>query len=188
MVDGLSEAIAASGLSQAAFATVLGTSASRLSTYCRGRTIPSATFFLRARRIGLALGAARAQGLVTPPVAMAQIVSALAEEDEIWAYKMVLACRDHLGQTLASAGRADAWHASPGRPDRSEWRALLAALVSREFLENELQPPSWAAPSRLDHDWVLSSPLYDEEGVRARTPAWLAERGVFVAERDLLTA
>lgn len=42
--------IAASGLTQAAFAASIGTSASRLSTYASGRVTPSATLMLRMRR------------------------------------------------------------------------------------------------------------------------------------------
>jgi DNA-binding transcriptional regulator YiaG len=41
--------IAASGLTQAAFAASIGTSASRLSTYATGRVAPSATLLLRMR-------------------------------------------------------------------------------------------------------------------------------------------
>lgn len=41
--------IAASGLTQAAFAACLGTSASRLSTYATGRVVPSATLMVRMR-------------------------------------------------------------------------------------------------------------------------------------------
>lgn len=43
--------IAASGLTQAAFAACLGTSASRLSTYATGRVVPSATLMLRMRAV-----------------------------------------------------------------------------------------------------------------------------------------
>lgn len=55
----LNRALAESGLSQAAFATALGTSASRFSTYRSGRTKPTAQFFLRAQRLAHALHAAR---------------------------------------------------------------------------------------------------------------------------------
>jgi DNA-binding transcriptional regulator YiaG len=41
--------IEASGLTQAAFAARIGTSASRLSTYATGRVVPSATLMLRMR-------------------------------------------------------------------------------------------------------------------------------------------
>lgn len=43
--------IARSGLSQAAFASRIGTSPSRLSTYATGRVTPSAALLLRMRRI-----------------------------------------------------------------------------------------------------------------------------------------
>jgi hypothetical protein len=43
-------AIAASGLSAAAFAALVGTSASRLSTYATGRVTPSAAMLIRIER------------------------------------------------------------------------------------------------------------------------------------------
>ena len=44
-------ATAASGLSQAAFAERIGTSASRLSTYLSGKVTPSAALLVRAERV-----------------------------------------------------------------------------------------------------------------------------------------
>jgi ribosome-binding protein aMBF1 (putative translation factor) len=45
------EAVERSGLSQAEFASRIGTSASRLSTYASGKVTPSATLMLRIRRL-----------------------------------------------------------------------------------------------------------------------------------------
>lgn len=45
------EAIRLSGLSRAEFASRIGTSASRLSTYVSGKVTPSATLMLRIRRL-----------------------------------------------------------------------------------------------------------------------------------------
>lgn len=45
------DAIARSGLSQAEFATRVGTSGSRLSTYLAGKVAPSSTFMVRIRRL-----------------------------------------------------------------------------------------------------------------------------------------
>jgi DNA-binding transcriptional regulator YiaG len=45
------EAVKHSGLSQAEFASRIGTSASRLSTYAAGKVTPSATLMLRVRRV-----------------------------------------------------------------------------------------------------------------------------------------
>jgi DNA-binding transcriptional regulator YiaG len=50
----LSASVAASGLTKAQFASRLGTSASRLSTYLSGRVSPSADLFVRARRLSCA--------------------------------------------------------------------------------------------------------------------------------------
>lgn len=36
--------------------------------------------------------------------------------------------------------------------------------------------------------WVLGSPLLDDDDIRRDTPQWLAQRGVFVSERDVVTA
>ena len=47
----LRQALAASALSQAAFASRLGTSASRMSTYLRGDVTPSASLLVRALRL-----------------------------------------------------------------------------------------------------------------------------------------
>jgi DNA-binding transcriptional regulator YiaG len=45
------EAVERSGLSQAEFASRIGTSASRLSTYASGKVTPSATLMVRIRRV-----------------------------------------------------------------------------------------------------------------------------------------
>jgi DNA-binding transcriptional regulator YiaG len=45
------DAVRGSGLSQAEFASRIGTSASRLSTYASGKVTPSATLMLRIRRL-----------------------------------------------------------------------------------------------------------------------------------------
>lgn len=47
----IQRAVARSGLSQAEFASRVGTSASRLSTYAGGKVTPSATFVVRVRRL-----------------------------------------------------------------------------------------------------------------------------------------
>ena len=46
--------VAASGLSRRSFAAAIGTSASRLSTYCTGTVTPSAAVMVRMRRIAAA--------------------------------------------------------------------------------------------------------------------------------------
>jgi DNA-binding transcriptional regulator YiaG len=47
------EAVERSGLSQAEFASRIGTSASRLSTYASGKVTPSATLMVRIRRVAV---------------------------------------------------------------------------------------------------------------------------------------
>ena len=188
-MEGLNEALQQSGLTQAAFAAALGTSASRFSTYRSGKTMPTAAFFLRAQRIAGSLRAARERGWMTPQLASKSIASALDEGDELWAYKMSLQARDHLRELLATMpSLSGAWEAAPGTTGRIEWDVLLGALAAHEFELNGEESPRWTRHLELDHEWLLASPLLDDDEVRSETPQWLAQRGVFVSERDLVTA
>lgn len=60
----LQEHVRASGRSRAEFASLLGTSQSRLSTYLNGKVVPSAVLMLRAESISRRWGQAK----TTPPV------------------------------------------------------------------------------------------------------------------------
>lgn len=57
IAESMRESLRRSGLTQAAFARHLGTSATRLSNHLSGTTIPSAAIFLRARRVAAASNA-----------------------------------------------------------------------------------------------------------------------------------
>ena len=190
---GLDQALADSGLTQAEFAAALGTSASRFSAYRAGKTVPSAAFYLRTLRLAASLKAARDRGWMTPQSAAREIHRALRTGDEIWALKMMLQGRDHLRELLRESDDAsNAWTAAPRTTGDRKWDALLAALTAREFEAADREPPRWteADDRRLgDQDeWVLPSLLHDEAEIRAATPDWLAEHGVYAAERDLVTA
>lgn len=188
MAEGLDQARRDSGLRQAAFAAALGTSASRFSTYRSGRTVPSAVFYLRARRIGVAIKEASDRGWMTPPMTAVAIAGALAEPDEMWAFKLVLQARDHLRELLADYPAASgAWEAVPQSTGRTEWDTFLAALAGHEFDAAGLPVPAWTQREALTADWILDSPMFDEVGVRAHTPPWLAERHIYVSTRDLTT-
>jgi hypothetical protein len=188
MTEGLDQARRDSGLHQAAFAVALGTSAFRFSTYRSGRTAPSAVFYLRALRIGSAIKEASDHGWMTPPMTAAAIASALAEPDEIWAFKLVLQARDHLRELLALRPMtASAWEAAPQSTGRTEWDAFFAALAEHEFDAVGLPAPAWTQRVALAADWILDSPMLDEAGVRAHTPPWLVQRHIYVSARDLTT-
>jgi transcriptional regulator with XRE-family HTH domain len=193
VVDGLAAALADSGLTQAEYATALGTSAPRFSTYLSGKTMPSAAFYLRALRLADGLKAARERGWMTPPSTAREIRRALRQGDDLWSLKMALQGRDHLRELLRTDDHASAaWTGAPRTTGDRKWDALLAVLTKREFDEAGRQPPDWAAaddaPLREQEQWVLPSLLLSVDEVRAATPAWLAEYGVFAAERDLVTA
>lgn len=193
VVDGLKAGLAQSGLTQAEFATALGTSGSRFSSYRAGKTMPSAAFYLRALRLADSLKAARDRGWMTPQSAAREIRRALRKGDDLWALKMILQSRDHLRELLGEeASASTAWIAAPRTTGDRKWDALLAALTQHEFHEANREPPSWADADdkRLSEreEWVVPSLLLNDHEVRAVSPKWLAERGIFAAERDLVTA
>jgi transcriptional regulator with XRE-family HTH domain len=193
VVEALEQALADSGLTQSEFAAALETSASRFSTYRAGTTVPSAAFFLRALRVAASLKAAGSRGWMTPQSTSREISRALRKGDELWALKMTLQGRDHLRELLRrDDGAGQAWATAPRSTGDARWDALLAALTEHEFEAAGRTPPHWAdaKDKRLEAhvEWVLPSLLFDEAEVRAATPAWLAEHGVYAAERDLATA
>lgn len=193
VAQGLEQALADSGLIQADFAAALGTSASRFSTYRTGKTMPTAAFYLRALRLASNLKAAREHGWMTPQSTAREVRRALRNGDEIWALKMVLQGRDHLRELLCEGdAAADAWRATPRSTGSRRWDALLAALADHEFEAAHREPPRWADDDgerlRDGDEWVLQSLLLDDEEIRAATPGWLSSRGIYAAERDLVTA
>jgi len=190
VAEGLIQALTDSGLTQADFASALGTSG---STYRAGKTMPTAAFYLRALRLASSLKRAREHGWVTPPSAAGEIRRALRRGDHIWALKMVLQGRDHLHELLRESDTAaEAWLAAPRSTGSRQWDALLAALADHEFKAVQRESPPWADDDgeRLEAgvEWVLQSLLLDDAEVRATTPDWLADRGIYTADRDLVTA
>lgn len=184
----LRAALRRSGLSLRGFATALGTSHSRLSSYLNGTASPSAAFFLRALRLGAALGEASEQGWMTPQVARQALKEAIARGDELWAFKIATQARDQVREMLRSPDApAAAWETKPGGCGDERWDSLVAALVAHEFVAADCTPPAWT-DIRVHDDWVLSNLLLDDADVREATPDWLAERGIYIAERDLTTA
>lgn len=193
VVDGLREALTDSGLTQFEFAAALGTSASRFSAYLAGKTTPSAALYLRSLRLAAGLKAARERGWMTPQSTTREIRQALGQGDTLWALKMTLQGRDHLRELLRShEGAAAAWTANPRTTGDLKWDALLAALTEHEFAAADREPPEWTQfeDRRLgaQDEWILPSLLLDVAEVRAATPSWLAEHGIYAAERDLVTA
>jgi transcriptional regulator with XRE-family HTH domain len=193
VVEGLERALSDSGLTQADFAAALGTSAPRFSAYRAGKTMPSAAFFVRAQRLASGLTAARDRGWMTPQSTAKAISRAARSGDDLWALKMALQARDQLRELLRTDDPAVvAWSAAPRSTGDRRWDALLAALARHEFERAGRESLRWAARSSLrlgaDEEWTLRSLLLDDDEVRAATPVWLAEYGVYAAERDLVTA
>ena len=93
-----------SGLTQSDFARHLGTSATRLSTYLSGSTIPSAAIYLRALRLGAAFEHVRQHGLLTPDDVAEAVNRALAAGDADFALRMILQARDDLRAGGIEAG------------------------------------------------------------------------------------
>lgn len=186
----LREAVALSGLSQAAFARALGTSASRFSTYVAGLTRPSAHLVLRAQRLARALSAAAGQGLMTAPATASTVREQLQANDPQWAWRMLLQGRDHLRVLLAGAdpGPVGAWEAAPSSTGSVPFDTLLAALTRHEFEAAHREAPGWTLTAPLEQAWIPEHPFLTPERVRATTPEWLRALNIFVPDRDLITA
>lgn len=188
MVAALKAAVQVSGLTQGAFAIALGTSAPRLSTYIAGTVALSAPAFLRALRIGNSLAGAAALGWLTAPAVAAATAKALASADELWAFKLLLQGRDHLRQLLeGQPDLAAAWEAAPRSTRFDRWDALMAALSGHEFERVGRPAPAWTERTPLPKPWILLSPRLTEDEIKERTPQWLADRGIYATERDLVT-
>jgi transcriptional regulator with XRE-family HTH domain len=182
----LNHALAESGLSQAAFATALGTSASRFSTYRSGRTKPTAQFFLRAGRIAHALHAAREYRIMTAPATATAIREA---SDEDWAWRMLLQGRDHLRLLLRRHdGSEAAWEAAPSTTGQAGFDTLLAVLTAHEFEAAGEDAPEWSKVKALSDPWVPEHPFLERGEIIEQTPDYLARANIFVPARDLVTA
>src|SRR3569623_773425 len=157
-----------SGLTQADFACYLGTSAPRLSTYLSGKTIPSATTYLRALRISGSLEFARDHGLMTPDSAADAVNRALSGGDEDFALRMILQARDDLrASTDDSASARAAWERRARHIEDDRFDTLFRAIIAHEFGE---RVPAWAADAQLADDWILDDPFRSADAIRAQTP------------------
>ncbi|MGB7963190.1 MAG: helix-turn-helix transcriptional regulator [Propionicimonas sp.] len=175
-----------SGLTQSDFARHLGTSATRLSTYLSGSTIPSAAIYLRACRLGAAFDHARQQGLMTPEDAAEAANRALADGDEDFALRMILQARDDLRANAIEPGEMRrVWERRARRIADDRFDTLFRVIVAHEFGEDA---PEWASGARLEKEWIVIDPFRDADTVRAQTPDWLGRARIFIAERVLATA
>lgn len=188
VIDRLNDALRKSGLSLRQFAHALGTSPSRFSAYRSGRTAPSASFLLRAERIADALCRARRGGIPTSIDAIESLRRAASRGDEDWTYALALELRDRLREILRRhKDLAAAWEAQPPAVE-GRWKALAAAFISHEFDEAGLPAPRWTDSARLNTEWVLDTPRLTDAEIKAQTPKWLADRNIYIAEKDLVTA
>jgi hypothetical protein len=101
---------------------------------------------------------------------------------------LALEIRDRLRDILRRRKElAAAWEAQPPAIE-DRWNALAAAFVSHEFGEAGLPAPKWTLGGRLSSEWVLDTPRLTEAEIKQQTPEWLAERNIYIAEKDLVTA
>lgn len=180
----LSSSVRRSGLTQARFARLLGTSGSRMSAYVSGATIPSAALYLRAIHLGDALQRMRALGLLTPDQTVDAVDRALSEQDEDFALRMILQARDDIRRAAHEPAVRAAWSHRSQQITDERFDSLFKAVVAHEFAEDG---PAWTETRPLERDWVVVDPFRDEVTIRAQTPPWLARLGIFIAERGLVT-
>ena len=175
-----------SGLTQSDFARHLGTSATRLSTYLSGSTIPSAAIYLRALRLGAALEHVRQHGLMTPDDAAEAVNRALSNGDADFALRMILQARDDLRAGGIEAGELRrVWDRRARLIEDDRFDTLFRVIVAHEFGGHA---PGWAKDAQLDNDWIVPDPFRGADTIRALTPDWLARARIFIAEPGLVTA
>lgn len=190
IADDMRSALADAGLTQEAFARLLGTSRTRLSAYLSGKTIPSAALYQRALRTARGLMASRNHGWMTPDRTIDEINAALAEGDEEWAFKLALQARDQLAYQLGHQDPGtDAWLLRSREIRDPRFETLLAALVGHEYeTYDQRRVPEWTQGTALENPWLQPNARRGAEWTRKNTPPWLARRGIFISEHDLMTA
>jgi transcriptional regulator with XRE-family HTH domain len=186
----LRSALVDTGLTQAAFARLLGTSRPRLSAYLSGTTIPSAALYQRACRTAAGLKSSRLHGWMTPDRTIDEINDSLAEGNEEWAFKLALQARDQLAYMLENDDPgSDAWLLRSREISDPRYETLLAALVEHEFEERSSpRIPEWTRSLALGKPWVHANLRRGAAWTRKNTPKWLADRGIYISEHDLMTA
>jgi len=186
----LRSALTDAGLTQGAFARLLGTSRPRLSAYLSGRTIPSAALYQRALRTAAGLRSSRIHGWMTPDRTIEEINESLADGNEEWAFKLALQARDQLAYMLQNEDPAgDAWLLRSREIVDPRFETLLAALVEHEF-EKRSSPriPEWTRELTLRRPWLYTNLRRGAAWTRENTPSWLASRGIYISNHDLMTA
>lgn len=186
----LRRALADAQVNQQTFARLLGTSRTRLSAYINGKTMPSAALHQRALRTAAGLMSARNHGWMTPDYTADQINEALAAGNEAWAFKLIMQARDHLAEMLKSGDEgSNAWLVRSRQIVDPRYDALLAAVIERAFDQADRQPhPEWTKTPSLEVAWTQPNARWGEEWTRQHTPDWLARRGIYIADHDLMTA
>jgi ribosome-binding protein aMBF1 (putative translation factor) len=198
-------AIDRSGLSRAEFASRLGTSASRLSTYATGKVVPAATFMVRMRELaGVGSGAGRrgaeatAAGVGTPTSfwtvgaaaeAAARMVTAGEPLGRVWRFVVVQmlddyrSVRHHRG--LAAAARM--WQAEPGSTGDVRVDAALAALAEHLARRDGWPAPPWTRqPGREAVPWWFVTELRGfQPRALVESPSSFRRRGVFITRAAL---
>lgn len=132
-----------------------------------------------------AAGASR--GWTTAREATVLATRALHQGDEVWAFKAIVQARDHLRE-LSDPDDVAEWALTPPPIPHPGLDNLLAVLTAHEFRSRRDPTPEWATPRRLDEDWTFTALPSRAARVRAQTPQWLSRWGVYVSDRDLVTA
>jgi len=111
------------------------------------------------------------------------------QDDEDWAFRLLMQGRDHLRIVLTQHPELSiGWIAAPLPSGRIEWDTLTAGVAGHEFTCAGLEPPPWTQREPLPLAWTFPSVLLTPHEVRAATPDWLACLNIFLPARALVTA
>ncbi|MDR0958793.1 MAG: helix-turn-helix transcriptional regulator [Propionibacteriaceae bacterium] len=171
-----------SGLGVRQFARVLGTSASRLSTYVNGKVSPSAALLVRAEAIaaeGPVLRRTRAIDVAKAGRAMRR---AADDGTRLRIFLEFMRGADESGYFALAL-----LEPAPKGTGDVRFDALLAAGVEHIAARHSRSAPKWATdPSRTLSDpwWVSDLPSAKAQALQW-TPASFLARGIFLDRRDL---
>ena len=170
----------ATGLSLAAMARVIGTSATNLSAYERGAKHPRPATVQRmvaATHAGADSPIYRHR-LVTVPAAAAAIRSGLRHS---WTtgdlLRIVRELRSNAKHLVTDEDRA-LFYAEPSTTGDRRWDALLAAVTEMDALRTGTPVPSWARGHELPHLWFVGAQPSTHAHSLVHTPSSLAVRGI----------
>lgn len=65
------------------------------------------------------------------------------------------------------------------------WHVLLGVLIGHEFESCAIDAPAWTRNLNVTKEWIIPATGMSDNQVRANSPDWMSERGIFISKRVL---